>query len=213
MKLAVEAGRLAFRAGRIPRRAHASASSPVEGRITPRSSRRREPRRSLMADHAVEPLEAVLRRLKQERDEADARYNDALTAVDRALRAPALIPQPPPTLDDHQLAALNESLEHHPGRRRTRAVSGSRRPGSSGASLAHICSASSRSTRCSSITSIAMRRRPAKAQRAAERTADALRDQLAARRAVSSAADRVFPAIHRLRGHEGIATQRVRPWS
>ena len=35
MKLAVEAGRLAYRAGRIPRRSHASASSPVEGRIAP----------------------------------------------------------------------------------------------------------------------------------------------------------------------------------
>ncbi len=33
MKLGVEAGRLAFRAGRIPRRSHASASSPVEGLI------------------------------------------------------------------------------------------------------------------------------------------------------------------------------------
>jgi thiazole synthase len=35
MKLAVEAGRLAFRAGRIPRKAYASASSPVEGVIAP----------------------------------------------------------------------------------------------------------------------------------------------------------------------------------
>jgi len=34
MKLAVEAGRLAFGAGRIPRRSHASASSPSEGLIT-----------------------------------------------------------------------------------------------------------------------------------------------------------------------------------
>ena len=33
MKLAVQAGRLAYRAGRIPRRAHASASSPVQGMI------------------------------------------------------------------------------------------------------------------------------------------------------------------------------------
>jgi thiazole synthase len=33
MKLGVEAGRLAFRAGRIPKRSHASASSPVEGLI------------------------------------------------------------------------------------------------------------------------------------------------------------------------------------
>jgi thiazole synthase len=34
MKLGVEAGRLAFGAGRIPRRSHASASSPAEGLVT-----------------------------------------------------------------------------------------------------------------------------------------------------------------------------------
>jgi thiazole synthase len=33
MKLAVEAGRAAFRAGRIPRKRHASASSPIDGGI------------------------------------------------------------------------------------------------------------------------------------------------------------------------------------
>src|SRR6476659_545790 len=33
MKLAVEAGRLAYRSGRIPKRPHASASSPMDGRI------------------------------------------------------------------------------------------------------------------------------------------------------------------------------------
>jgi thiazole synthase len=33
MKLAVEAGRLAFRAGRIPRRMYASASSPLDGMV------------------------------------------------------------------------------------------------------------------------------------------------------------------------------------
>ena len=62
-----------------------------------------------MADHDAEPLEAVLRRLKKEREEADARYNEALTAVDRALHTPAVIPQPPSTLDDHQIAALNDA--------------------------------------------------------------------------------------------------------
>src|SRR6188768_1613717 len=36
MKLGVEAGRLAFRAGRIPRKSYASASSPVEGLIAAR---------------------------------------------------------------------------------------------------------------------------------------------------------------------------------
>src|SRR3982751_1868262 len=35
MKLGVEAGRLAYRAGRIPRRSHAAASSPMDGRIAP----------------------------------------------------------------------------------------------------------------------------------------------------------------------------------
>jgi thiazole synthase len=35
MKLAVEAGRLAYRAGRIPMRPYASASSPIEGRLPP----------------------------------------------------------------------------------------------------------------------------------------------------------------------------------
>src|SRR5262245_24493291 len=35
MKLGVEAGRLAYRAGRIPRRAYATASSPLDGLIAP----------------------------------------------------------------------------------------------------------------------------------------------------------------------------------
>jgi thiazole synthase len=35
MKHAVIAGRLAFRAGRIPARRHATASSPTEGLVTP----------------------------------------------------------------------------------------------------------------------------------------------------------------------------------
>jgi len=39
MRLGVEAGRLAFRAGRIPRRAYASASSPLDGTIAPALSR------------------------------------------------------------------------------------------------------------------------------------------------------------------------------
>ncbi len=58
---------------------------------------------------AVEPLEAVLRRLQDERDEADARYNDALTSLDRALRAPVTLTAPIAALDDTQLPALNEA--------------------------------------------------------------------------------------------------------
>ena len=40
MKRAVEAGRLAYRAGRIPRKRYASASSPVEGLVTGAAGRR-----------------------------------------------------------------------------------------------------------------------------------------------------------------------------
>ena len=39
MKLAVEAGRLAFLAGRIPRKMYATASSPLEGLIGRRATR------------------------------------------------------------------------------------------------------------------------------------------------------------------------------
>jgi len=39
MRLAVEAGRLAYRSGRIPRRAYASASSPAEGLLAPAAAR------------------------------------------------------------------------------------------------------------------------------------------------------------------------------
>ena len=57
-----------------------------------------------------EPLEETLRRLKEERDEADERYNDALTALDRAsMREPESFPHAPPAYDEHQIAPLNEA--------------------------------------------------------------------------------------------------------
>ena len=62
-----------------------------------------------MADPVREPLEAVLRRLKEERDEADARYNEALTALDRTIRPAVALPRPAAGLDDHQVAALNDA--------------------------------------------------------------------------------------------------------
>ena len=87
MRHAVEAGRLAYLAGRIPRRAYASASSPVDGvigRASPAGRRRRsEP------DDAPdrERLSDLLARLERERQDADRAYNEALTALDRALAA------------------------------------------------------------------------------------------------------------------------------
>jgi SAM-dependent methyltransferase len=62
-----------------------------------------------MADQSHEPLEAVLRRLKDERDAADTRYNEALTALDRTLRTPPPLPRPAAGVDDHQIAPLNDA--------------------------------------------------------------------------------------------------------
>jgi 2-polyprenyl-3-methyl-5-hydroxy-6-metoxy-1,4-benzoquinol methylase len=54
-----------------------------------------------------EPLEATLSRLRRERDEADRQYNDALTALDRALMRAPEFPHPPPAYDEHQITPLN----------------------------------------------------------------------------------------------------------
>ncbi len=55
------------------------------------------------------PLEQVLRRLRQERDDADRRYNEALTELDHSIRPPIGIPEPELALDDQKIAALNEA--------------------------------------------------------------------------------------------------------
>ena len=55
----------------------------------------------------MEPLEQTLDRLDRERGEADQRYNDALTAVDRTAPAPREWPSPHAAVDDSQLAAIN----------------------------------------------------------------------------------------------------------
>ena len=62
----------------------------------------------------TERLEDTLRRLEQERDEADRRYNDALTAVDRAVLRMPDFPHPPPAYDEQQISALNQSWEIAP---------------------------------------------------------------------------------------------------
>ncbi len=57
----------------------------------------------------METLEQTLRRLDQERDEADERYNAALTALDRALPKPGDWPSPLLAADDSALAAVNDA--------------------------------------------------------------------------------------------------------
>jgi SAM-dependent methyltransferase len=58
-----------------------------------------------------ERLEDTLRRLKEERDEADRRYNDALTALDQAVMRVPDLPHPPPGYDEHQITPLNQSWD------------------------------------------------------------------------------------------------------
>jgi len=58
---------------------------------------------------ADERLEVTLARLERERAEADRTYNDALTALDRALAELPDLPEPPPAIDDARRAELNQS--------------------------------------------------------------------------------------------------------
>ena len=133
----------------------------------------------VVADQDAEPLETVIRRLKKERDEADARYNEALTAVDQALHAPPAIPQPPPAFDDHQIAALNNAWNIIPG---PPSASGFRQRiagfvwGVIGPYLQRQLALNSLIVDHINRNTNAARN----AHRVAEQTADALRDQLAA---------------------------------
>ncbi len=149
MRLAVEAGRLAFRAGRIPAQVYASASSPTEGLIAAVAAGRRRP------DVIDEPLEAELRRLEQERDEADRRYNDALTALDRAYPGGRRSAERRCRRTTSTRSARSTRRGTSCRRRRPAAGSADGSPASSGAPSRRTCSASSRSTRCWSITSTA----------------------------------------------------------
>ena len=62
-----------------------------------------------MADN--EPLETKLRRLREERDEADRRYNEALTALDAAVMRLPDLPHAPPAYDESQIGPLNQSWD------------------------------------------------------------------------------------------------------
>jgi len=56
-----------------------------------------------------ERLAELLERLAKERAEADRRYNDALTALDRELQPEPTLPHPPTGYDTEKLPALNEA--------------------------------------------------------------------------------------------------------
>ena len=54
-----------------------------------------------------QPLEDLLARLERERLAADRMYNDALTALDRALQIAPGLPAPPRAFDPSRLAEIN----------------------------------------------------------------------------------------------------------
>lgn len=64
-----------------------------------------------MAEH---PLEDLFARLEREREQADRLYNDALTAVDRAIQQPSPLPALPRPTDDTQMSALNAAWDIMP---------------------------------------------------------------------------------------------------
>lgn len=58
-----------------------------------------------------EPLEETLRRLADERADADRRYNDALTALDSAVLNVPDLPELPPAYDERQIGPLNSGWD------------------------------------------------------------------------------------------------------
>jgi 2-polyprenyl-3-methyl-5-hydroxy-6-metoxy-1,4-benzoquinol methylase len=63
-----------------------------------------------------EPLDDLIARLERERLAADRIYNDALTALDRAISPPTLLPPGPAAADRSQLAAINGRAQILPQR-------------------------------------------------------------------------------------------------
>jgi trans-aconitate methyltransferase len=56
-------------------------------------------------------IEDLLTRLERERLDADRLYNEALTAVDRALQRAVVLPEPPPLYDEARLGDLNAAWD------------------------------------------------------------------------------------------------------
>jgi trans-aconitate methyltransferase len=56
-------------------------------------------------------IEDLLARLERERLDADRLYNEALTAVDRALQSAPVLPEPPPPYDESRLGDINAAWD------------------------------------------------------------------------------------------------------
>jgi O-antigen chain-terminating methyltransferase len=62
-----------------------------------------------------QPLDDLVVRLERERVEADQLYNEALTALDRAVQQAPRLPPPPPCYDDRNVTPLNQAWDILPG--------------------------------------------------------------------------------------------------
>lgn len=62
-----------------------------------------------------QPLDDLVVRLERERVEADRLYNEALTALDRAVQQAPRLPPPPPRYDDRNVTPLNQAWDILPG--------------------------------------------------------------------------------------------------
>ena len=62
-----------------------------------------------------QPLDDLVARLERERLEADRLYNDALTAIDRAIQQPPRLPHTPRRHDDDRVTPLNAAWDILPG--------------------------------------------------------------------------------------------------
>jgi SAM-dependent methyltransferase len=64
---------------------------------------------------AEQPLEDLQARLERERLGVDRQYNDALTALDRAIQAPGQLPAGPRGFDDARVSEINQGWDILPG--------------------------------------------------------------------------------------------------
>lgn len=67
-----------------------------------------------MANVSPESSPGLVSRLAAERAEAHRRYNEALTALDRAIQALPELPASPPPYDEQQLPVINEAMRRIP---------------------------------------------------------------------------------------------------
>lgn len=78
--------------------------------VRPGSSRTLRTARRTHVSHD-QSIEGLVARLERERLDADRLYNEALTAVDRALQSAPTLPPPPPSSDETRLGELNASWD------------------------------------------------------------------------------------------------------